>query len=269
METAVTIKADLNDILFEDRNKAYGAYQLRQNYTRYLMRAASMSLLLFLLGTSVPKFISWFREQPVIVVEPEEDVIGCRLITMDNLDLTTVRVLPLIEPEKKTDPVKTTKVVVPVPYRNVDEKVTMTELEKIEGNIGTEDVEGKDGPIDWDKFENVGNHASDLEETDTEPDPMSFVDLQYEPRPINMDEFTKRIANARSVEQGGYEGEVVLRVLLDKNGFYEKHLVVKETDPELTAAVTAQLSHLRFTPGIQAGKPVRVWVVLPVKFRLN
>ena len=44
------LQADLLDILFENRNKAYGAYALRKNYNHRLQWALgiSLSLVLFL-----------------------------------------------------------------------------------------------------------------------------------------------------------------------------------------------------------------------------
>ncbi|MFI5133497.1 MAG: TonB family protein [Chitinophagales bacterium] len=52
MEANKILSADLLDILFEDRNKDYGAYELRKTYNRRIIRAlvitASVALLAFL-----------------------------------------------------------------------------------------------------------------------------------------------------------------------------------------------------------------------------
>ena len=38
------LQSDLLDILFEDRNKAYGAYYIRRHYQSYLWRAMIIAL---------------------------------------------------------------------------------------------------------------------------------------------------------------------------------------------------------------------------------
>jgi len=39
MEASKILKTDLLDLLFEDRNKAYGAYELRKTYERRIRNA--------------------------------------------------------------------------------------------------------------------------------------------------------------------------------------------------------------------------------------
>ena len=64
------------------------------------------------------------------------------------------------------------------------------------------------------------------------------------------------------------EGKVIVRVQVDKEGKYVKHLVIKDPHPILTKAVTDKINMLSFTPGIQAGKPIKVWVTIPFDFKL-
>ncbi|HEX2533648.1 MAG TPA: energy transducer TonB [Chitinophagaceae bacterium] len=54
MEANKILKADILDILFEDRNKAYGAYELRKTYQKriVLALAITMGLIAFALGAS-------------------------------------------------------------------------------------------------------------------------------------------------------------------------------------------------------------------------
>ena len=65
------------------------------------------------------------------------------------------------------------------------------------------------------------------------------------------------------------QGRVTLRVMVDKMGNYVKHIVLKDPHPILTRAVTEKIHLLKRTPGIQAGKPIKVWVTLPFNFELN
>src|SRR5438045_3412225 len=61
MEANKILSADLLDLLFEDRNKEYGAYDLRKTYNRRILKAliitASVALLAFL-GTIIASNIN-------------------------------------------------------------------------------------------------------------------------------------------------------------------------------------------------------------------
>ena len=59
METKKILQADLLDILFDQRNKAYGAYELRKHYAQRARRALGFALLLALLAVSAPLIASW------------------------------------------------------------------------------------------------------------------------------------------------------------------------------------------------------------------
>ena len=63
MDTNKILSADVLDIIFEGRNKSYGAYDLRKTYNRRLTRAllytAALALLIFL-GTV---FASVFKKK--------------------------------------------------------------------------------------------------------------------------------------------------------------------------------------------------------------
>ncbi len=50
METTNILQADMLDILFDGRNKAYGAYELRRNYEQRMIKALMTTLLICLLG---------------------------------------------------------------------------------------------------------------------------------------------------------------------------------------------------------------------------
>jgi len=57
---AEKIETTLDEIIFEQRNKDYGAYYIRKKYNRYLSRALAFAVLAILLATIIPFFI--FKE---------------------------------------------------------------------------------------------------------------------------------------------------------------------------------------------------------------
>lgn len=71
---------------------------------------------------------------------------------------------------------------------------------------------------------------------------------------------------ARRVE---IEGTVVVRVLLDKRGMIEKTEILKSIGGGCDEAAVEAIRRLRFRPGLQREKPVRVWISIPIEFRLQ
>jgi TonB family protein len=107
-------------------------------------------------------------------------------------------------------------------------------------------------------------------QTPLEPDvsPNEFVLLEMEPVPLNLNELKRLIGYPRAAMEAEIEGKVIMRVLIDERGQYVKHLVIKDAHPYLTDAVTSKISAIRFTPGIQKGKAIKVWVTIPFDFKL-
>jgi len=63
--------------------------------------------------------------------------------------------------------------------------------------------------------------------------------------------------------------ELVIGGVNGDGGVFVKHVVLKSPHKILTEAVEKELPNLEFTPGIHAGKPIKVWVTIPFDFRLQ
>lgn len=101
------------------------------------------------------------------------------------------------------------------------------------------------------------------------PDPNAFIMVEKVPQPVNLDEVVELIGYPELAKESSIEGQVIVRILLDEKGNYMKHSVIKNPHPLLTKAVEKQVHKLKFTPAIQAGKPVKYWVTIPFKFKLE
>ncbi|MCB2203709.1 energy transducer TonB [bacterium] len=69
--------------------------------------------------------------------------------------------------------------------------------------------------------------------------------------------------------RAGVQGKVVLRVLLDKTGNVEKAEVLQSLGGGCDEAAIEAVRRVKFTPGLQRDKPVRVWITVPINFRLQ
>ncbi|MFI5136047.1 MAG: hypothetical protein ACHQD9_09365, partial [Chitinophagales bacterium] len=61
MDPQQILKADFDDLVFENRNKSYGAYDLRMKYQRHVFTALLIALIVYLLGFSMPDILEALR----------------------------------------------------------------------------------------------------------------------------------------------------------------------------------------------------------------
>lgn len=101
-----------------------------------------------------------------------------------------------------------------------------------------------------------------------EPSLYDFILLEQEPTPINMVEVKAAIGYPEEAKKNKIQGKVLLRILIGKDGKYIRHIVTKNPNPILTEAVENQIHNLQFTPGIQRGEAIKVWITIPFDFKL-
>lgn len=276
-----TIYADLDTMVFEGREKNYGAFQMRNKSNRILSRAMMIAMLLFLSLTGLPKVIKWII--PANVTAPE-DVVSDAMIDVELPPLARedkVEEPPLppeIEKAKPEPPaaVKTIVFSVIEPSDTEDPDATILDMDSalvdtvLLGNTAV-DGKGTDGTdIPWDDLLPKNGGGDGPLETKVLPDPKhTDFFVGEEPRPVNMEEFKKSVGYPAMAVEATIEGKVIVRVLVDELGQYKKHIVLKDPHPILTSAVSKKLNTLRFTPGIQGNQPVKVWITIPVDFVLN
>lgn len=93
--------------------------------------------------------------------------------------------------------------------------------------------------------------------------------LDDQPKPLNMVELQKTIGYPQSARDAGTEGLVVLRILVDTDGSYLRHEVVKGNDlPVLVDAIEAEIKGIKFNPAKKEGEQVQAWVNIPFNFKL-
>lgn len=64
MDAQQILTADLDDLVFEGRNKSYGAYFLRRNYKKNLTMALLFSLFIYVAGFGAPYILSLLKPPP-------------------------------------------------------------------------------------------------------------------------------------------------------------------------------------------------------------
>jgi TonB family protein len=137
-----------------------------------------------------------------------------------------------------------------------DKKIAMDDLDIMEEEIEMESLKEEKREIGFDKSFH-------------EPDINAFIVVSEEPQALNIEEVRRQIGYPDIAREAGIEGMVVVRVLVDEQGNYMKHVMLKKAHPILAQSVERFLPYLKFTPAIQGNRPIKFWVSIPFRFKLN
>ncbi|HDM89864.1 MAG TPA: energy transducer TonB [candidate division WOR-3 bacterium] len=70
-------------------------------------------------------------------------------------------------------------------------------------------------------------------------------------------------------KKAGIEGQVFIKALVDETGHVTDVRVLRSTNPVFEAPAMEAARKFLFKPGYQRDKPVKVWVVIPFRFKLT
>ena len=89
------------------------------------------------------------------------------------------------------------------------------------------------------------------------------------PRPLNRESLNLRRYYPAQAKRGGFEGDVVLRLLIDADGSIAKVDVVSDPGQGLGAAAAQAVRELRFSPAKVNGVAVATSVPFTIHFTLD
>ena len=253
-----------NDLVFEHRNKAYGAYALRKNYNKRLTLIMASMILAFVLGSLTMFIIRNLPKQDIdapkgsdktwTVQPPPKDLPPPPPTTPPPppLEKMTAFIPPVIEDDPVTDPVP-----------------TQDKLEDTKAGDKTQD--GSD-----ENFDPPQPSDDTPKQIDTKPDPIeTFVEEEAD-FPGGFAEMAKFINDNIDYPQEaidlGIKGRVTVRFVVEKDGRISNVSIAtplagcKACDKAAVKVVEKMPS---WKAGKNAGREVRTWVTLPVKFEVN
>ena len=89
------------------------------------------------------------------------------------------------------------------------------------------------------------------------------------PKPLNLDSVQKSLEYPDVCKEKLIQGKVHIKLLVDVDGLVINSIIRKSPDTLISTEVINKTKFLRFLPGINNGKPVRVWVNIPFDFKLK
>ncbi|UOR04365.1 energy transducer TonB [Hymenobacter aerilatus] len=281
MDNAQLAKASLNDIVFEGRNKAYGAYVLRSLYNKHVTRALLIAVAFFALVVSIPTIANLLKPEEEIVEAPK-NLQTVELMAPPPLDPTTPPPPPPPPPPPQAPPppppvVSTIKFTPPVVKR--DEEVRKVEevpdVDKLStAAISTETVKGTTDvppPPDLNGIEGGTGKEPVKEVIDTKV--YNYVEQMPEP-PGGMNALLqyigKNIKYPAMALRNQVEGKVFVNFVVGPDGSISGVKIQKGIGAGCDEEAMRVISGLpKWTPGKQNGRNVSVSFTVPVTFAIK
>lgn len=271
------ISSDWVDLVFEGRNKAYGAYRLRKSTTKRNILAMVAVVILLIVAFIILTVKNFVDEQRAKVAMTQVAELTNYKQPEKKAEVKQKKVE--VEPERVVERVKSSiKFTAPVIKKDQEVKPdeelkTQDELMSTKTAIGTFDVKGND---------DANGEILKAKEVIAEPEPPKHEEENkvfdiVEQQPLfpggpaalmkYLSENTKYPVVA---QENGVQGRVTVQFVVEKDGSISDVHVLRGVDPSLDKeAVRVVKSMPRWTPGKQNGITVRVNYRVPVLFRLQ
>lgn len=267
--------ASLNDIVFEGRNKAYGAYELRRIYGRNVSRALIVGAFLLLLLALAPAIAKYLEERkPKEVLNLKENV----LMDAPPLDQAQPPPPPPPPPPQAPPPPppKLTTVKFTPPVVKKDEEVKKVEVpdqeELKDKTVATVTVKGNTDAPDLSDLSGEGNKP--VEEV-VENKVYTYVE-QMPSLPGGGGQGAIVAAIQKAVRypaadlRNQVEGRVFAKFTVNENGTVSDVEIVKGLSSTIDAETIRAIKALpTFIPGKQNGRAVRVSFTVPVTYKIQ
>lgn len=266
------LKSNILDLIFENRNKDYGAYELRKNYQSRMYRALGVTALVVL----------FFGIAQSFKVPKKSATVYTELLT--DAKLTTVE-LPKEKEEIKKETAKkvqlknaaTASYTKPVIVANDKADKPMSTIDKVENSlidntekdgdkVTTEVNITKDPPIDGN---GTGNETTNTEPEEKEPN--VFVASEIMPEfpggKESLINFLQKNLRQPNDFDEGQKLVVIASFVVNANGGIEQTSIIQHARADLDNEVIRVIKKMpRWKAGIQNGRNVAVYYKIPVTF---
>ena len=260
------------DLIFEGKNKDYGAYELRKYSPRRHLTAYVVIIGCVVLAMVLPAFVRFLtpvkaQEKMVTVTELSDLKMDLPEVKEEN-KIVAVNVPP--PPTLKT----TIKFTAPVikkdeEVREEDEIKTQDEVNQAKAAISVADVKGND--------EENGKDIADLEDHKliVASEDEVFQEVEQAPEypggmAALMKWIGKEIKYPSIAQEMNIEGRVIVQFVIGRDGSVRDVQVLRTVDPTLDKEAVRVVKAMRkWIPGRQRGEPVSVRFTLPITFKLQ
>lgn len=271
------ISRDWTEMVFEGRNKEYGAYRLRKNAGKrnlYSLITIFIAALAIWGGISLVKFV---ESRTKSVAQTSVAQLSALNQPKKKAEVKQQQKVKLEQPEKVVERVKSSvKFTAPVIKKDdqvkpEDELKTQEELMNTKTAIGALDVKGND---------DANGEVLKIKEAVAQPEPKPEVEKVFDvveqmpsfpggPSAL-MEWLSNNVKYPVVAQENGVQGRVVVSFVVERDGSITDVKVVRGVDPSLDKEASRVVRAMpRWIPGKQNGSAVRVKYNVPVAFRLQ
>jgi len=247
------------DIVFEGRNKSYGAYDLRKSDTKNTTRAFFIGALVFAFLVSIPMLAKLIPDSSDDDASLDKKIVTVKLPPKEK---PKENLPPPPPPPPKVDQVKFVKPVVAKAEEVVEEPPKVKDI--VDKKLGAETIKGDpDAEL---TVEPVGNGPKEVVEEDNNIYNTAGIEVKPD-FPGGLEKFYKFVGkNFQAPDDEDFPGgKVFVTFVVEKDGSLTDIKVLRDagygTGKE---AMRVLKSCPRWNPGEQNGKKVRVLYSLPI-----
>lgn len=283
------------DMVFADKNKAYGAYQLRKSVSQRNIKALVILLVAAFIGGGYLAYQIKKHKDELAAQEAYAAKMELAAMEQAKKEQAERKKQQKKEEPKKVEPEKvvpetraTVKFTAPVIKDDKEVKEEMPPMVKMNREtkaIGTETKEGvEDRNIVADrstvatpeqiipKIEKPVAEAPKVEapKEDIEKKIFTFAEQQPTFKGNVQAWLTSHLNYPASAADNNIQGKVVVKFVVGRDGSVSRAEVVRGVDPALDREALRVVNSMpKWNPGMNNGQPANVWFQLPITFKLN
>ncbi|MBP3303316.1 energy transducer TonB [uncultured Duncaniella sp.] len=270
------------DLIFEGKNKNFGAYTLRRASAKRHNRAMLVILVVLLIVALLGLLANTVLQQADARPEDQVEQALIDYSTEDQQDdepeepeqQRVEEQLPEALPEEILNTVKATELAIVRDEEVVEEIKSQDDLKDTDTAVGTTDFDKG-----TDDLNVVREHKNEIIVEEKKPEPVDdnkvFDVVEQKPQfPGGEAALLKYVAEhiryPAMAQENNIQGRVVVQFVVTKTGAVGEVKVVRGKDPDLDKeAVRVVKSLPKFVPGKMNGHAVNVWYTLPIQFKLQ
>lgn len=265
---AGSLTASFDDLVFQYRNKEYGAYVVRQKYQKNTTLALVIGTAFVLLILFAPMILS--------ALKPKEEAIDAsafKKVTLEDVNQEDEK--PILPNEPPPPPPVEATVAYVAPKVEIDQKVTeeFVDVKALDSaRIDTKTQEGEKGGTNTFNPEETGKGPVDVKPREDETvRTFAEIDASFPGGEGEMLKFLgENIFYPPAAREAGIEGTVYVNFTVNKDGSLTNIKVKKGLGMGLDEAALEGVQKMpKWTPARQNGNSTRLSKTIPVKFKLN
>ena len=283
------------DMVFADKNKAYGAYQLRKSVSQRNIKALVILLVAAFIGGGYLAYQIKKHKDELAAQEAYAAKMELAALEQAKKEQAERKKQQKKEEPKKVEPEKvvpetraTVKFTAPVIKDDKEVKEEMPPMVKMNRETKAIGTETKDGVEDRNivadrstvatpeqiipKIEKPVAEAPKVEapKEDIEKKIFTFAEQQPTFKGNVQAWLTSHLQYPASAADNNIQGKVVVKFVVGRDGSVSRAEVVRGVDPALDREALRVVNSMpKWNPGMNNGQPANVWFQLPITFKLN